>query len=71
MSFGHSSSEVYEVGLPNRQVILKINQDERALEGIQKNLEILTRAPQTKNRPKAALYYFKNSTQTLQLQQFA
>jgi aminoglycoside phosphotransferase (APT) family kinase protein len=42
MSFGHSSSEVYEVVLPRHQVIVKLNHDANALEGIQKNLTILT-----------------------------
>jgi aminoglycoside phosphotransferase (APT) family kinase protein len=42
MSFGHSSSEVYDVLLPNRQVIVKLNQDAKALEGTQENLRVLT-----------------------------
>jgi aminoglycoside phosphotransferase (APT) family kinase protein len=42
MSFGHSSSEVYDVTLPSYQVILKLNRDGKALEGIQKNLSMLT-----------------------------
>jgi aminoglycoside phosphotransferase len=41
MSFGHSSSEVYDVVLPQRQVIVKLNREATALEGIQKNLTIL------------------------------
>ncbi len=41
MSFGHSSSEVYDVVLPDRQVMLKLNKDAGALEGIQKNLATL------------------------------
>jgi aminoglycoside phosphotransferase (APT) family kinase protein len=41
MPFGHSSSEVYDVVLPQRQVIVKLNREATALEGIQKNLTIL------------------------------
>jgi aminoglycoside phosphotransferase (APT) family kinase protein len=42
MSFGHSSSEVYDVVLPDRQVIVKLNREVNALEGVQKNLSTLT-----------------------------
>jgi aminoglycoside phosphotransferase (APT) family kinase protein len=43
MSFGHSSSEVYDVVLPQRQVMVKINYDPKALEGIQKNIATLAK----------------------------
>jgi aminoglycoside phosphotransferase (APT) family kinase protein len=41
MSFGHSSSAVYDVVLPERHVMLKVNGDATALEGTEKNLNIL------------------------------
>ncbi len=41
MSFGHSSSEVYDVVLPDGQVIVKLNREAKALGGIQKNLSTL------------------------------
>jgi aminoglycoside phosphotransferase (APT) family kinase protein len=42
MSFGHSSSEVYDVVLPEGHFILKLNREAKMLEGIQKNLTTLT-----------------------------
>ncbi len=42
MTFGHSSSAVYSMGLPQSEIILKINKDAKALEGIEHNLMVLS-----------------------------